>query len=214
MPIRYVLGPPMKTVSENADTLTTINPTYELAYWRFGLRTALRAAKRLGIDANPKMVGSSRKTFAACGSGWLISHAGRDDRHLHQMELGASSPARRMGGSAGRWGRSADHAPTVKKVMEVWDFERAWGWDFGMAAMCAARVGEPELAIDALLLPVAKNRYHPNGHNYQPAPNLAAYLPGNGSLLDAVGMSVRWLDQRPGKTGAGISGQRKMGREV
>ena len=30
-----------------------------------------------------------------------------------------------------------------------------------------------------------KNRYHPNGHNYQ-RENLTAYLPGNGALLAAA----------------------------
>jgi hypothetical protein len=36
----FVLGPPLKTVSENSDTRTTRNPVFELSYWRFGLRTA------------------------------------------------------------------------------------------------------------------------------------------------------------------------------
>ena len=53
---RFVLGPPMKTVSENADTLTTRNPTFELAYWRFGLTTALEWRKRLGMEPEAKWV--------------------------------------------------------------------------------------------------------------------------------------------------------------
>jgi hypothetical protein len=74
---------------------------------------------------------------------------------------------------------------TVRKVMETWQWDRAWGWDFGVAAMAAARVGEHELATKALLIESVKNRYHPNGHNYQ-RENLTAYLPGNGALLAAV----------------------------
>lgn len=38
-----------------------------------------------------------------------------------------------------------------------------------------------------LLLETAKNRYLPNGHNYQ-RPNLPCYLPGNGGLLYAVAL--------------------------
>jgi hypothetical protein len=76
---------------------------------------------------------------------------------------------------------------TVQRVMEVWQWERAWGWDFPMMAMAAARVGEPELAVKALLIDVPSNRYLPNGHNYQGG-NLTAYLPGNGGLLAAVAM--------------------------
>ena len=46
-------------------------------------------------------------------------------------------------------------------------------------------MGEPDLAIEAVLVESPKNRYHPNGHNYQ-RENLTAYLSGNGSLLAAV----------------------------
>ena len=63
-----------------------------------------------------------------------------------------------------------------------------------MTALAAARSGEPELAVDALLINAAKNRYHPNGHNYQ-RPGLTAYLPGNGGLLSAVAMmAAGWTD--------------------
>jgi hypothetical protein len=50
---RYVLGPPLKTVSENTSATTSINPTFELAYWRFGLRTAQRWRERLGLPRDP-----------------------------------------------------------------------------------------------------------------------------------------------------------------
>ncbi|KAI4680878.1 uncharacterized protein J4E88_005380 [Alternaria novae-zelandiae] len=37
---QYDLGPPMYPVSENTNPNETINPTFELAYWRFGLDVA------------------------------------------------------------------------------------------------------------------------------------------------------------------------------
>jgi hypothetical protein len=76
---------------------------------------------------------------------------------------------------------------TVRKVFEVWQWDRAWGWDFPMAAMAAARCGEGELAVTALSIDSPKNHYHLNGHNYQ-RPGLTAYLPGNGGLLSAAAM--------------------------
>jgi hypothetical protein len=85
---------------------------------------------------------------------------------------------------------------TVRKAMEVWQWPRTWGWDFPLAAMACARVGEPELAVRALLMDVPKNRYHPNGHNYQ-RPGLTAYLPGNGGLLAAVATMARGWDGGP-----------------
>jgi len=58
--------------------------------------------------------------------------------------------------------------------------------------MTAARLGEPKLAIDALLMNTEKNRYLPNGHNWQ-RQNLPCYLPGNGGLLYAIAlMSTGW----------------------
>jgi hypothetical protein len=61
-----------------------------------------------------------------------------------------------------------------------------------MCAMTAARLGDPDLAVDFLLLDAAKNTYLTNGHNYQ-RPGLSAYLPGNGGLLTAIAlMAAGW----------------------
>ena len=62
-----------------------------------------------------------------------------------------------------------------------------------MLAMTAARLGQPEKAIDALFLDSPKNRYLANGHNYQSA-RLPLYLPGNGGLLTAVAMMAAGWD--------------------
>ena len=51
---RYVLGPPSYVVSENTDPKTTHNPTFELGYWRFGLRTAQEWRTRLGLPPRPE----------------------------------------------------------------------------------------------------------------------------------------------------------------
>lgn len=44
----YNLGPPIYPVSENTNPNATINPTFELAYWRFGLDIAIRWKERQG----------------------------------------------------------------------------------------------------------------------------------------------------------------------
>jgi hypothetical protein len=81
---------------------------------------------------------------------------------------------------------------TLKKVMKEWQWDKTWGWDYPLSAMTAARLGETQLAVDALLLTTEKNRYLPNGHNWQ-RPNLPCYLPGNGGLLYAVAiMAAGW----------------------
>jgi hypothetical protein len=94
--------------------------------------------------------------------------------------------------------------------MEVWQWDRAWGWDFGSVAMCAARIGRPDVAFNALLIDSVKNRYLPNGHNYQ-RENLPAYLPGNGALLCAM---ARMCARQPGQTTRSAPGFRILAESI
>jgi len=81
---------------------------------------------------------------------------------------------------------------TLNKTLAEWKWDQTWGWDYPLTALTAARLGERKKAVDALLMVTEKNRYLPNGHNYQ-RPNLPCYLPGNGGLLYAVAMmAVGW----------------------
>jgi hypothetical protein len=72
-----------------------------------------------------------------------------------------------------------------------------------MLAMCAARLGEPERAVDALLLDAPKNKYRLNGHNHQ-RPGLTIYLPGNGGLLYATAMMAAGWDGAPHRPAPGF----------
>ena len=81
---------------------------------------------------------------------------------------------------------------TLKVVMQKWDWPSTWGWDYPMVAMCATRLYEPEIALEALLKDVQKNTYLRNGHNYQ-SERLRIYLPGNGGLLKTISfMCAGW----------------------
>ena len=81
--------------------------------------------------------------------------------------------------------------PTMKRTFDTvwqrWHWEDTWGWDFPMTAMTATRLGLPEKAVEALLMPIKTNTYLINGHNYQDQ-RLRLYLPGNGGLLAAVAL--------------------------
>ena len=92
---------------------------------------------------------------------------------------------------------------TLDSVFTNWDWPSTWGWDYPMMAMTAARLGLPDKAIDALLMPVQKNRYLANGQNYQDA-RLPLYLPGNGGLLYAVAMMAAGWDGAPDKHAPGF----------
>jgi hypothetical protein len=69
--------------------------------------------------------------------------------------------------------------------------------------MTAARLGEPERAIDALLLDTPKNHYGINGHNHQ-RPGLTIYLPGNGGILYATAMMAAGWDGAPAGNAPGF----------
>jgi hypothetical protein len=66
-----------------------------------------------------------------------------------------------------------------------------------MIAMTAARLGEPQRAVDVLLKSDSPNNvYTPDGHNRQRG-DLPVYLPGNGALLAAVAMMAAGWDGAP-----------------
>ena len=83
---------------------------------------------------------------------------------------------------------------TADWVMQNWNWQTTWGWDYGMVAMAAARLGQPDMALNALLIDTQKNTYLKNGHNFQTADRLRIYLPGNGALLTAVAMMCAGWD--------------------
>jgi hypothetical protein len=186
---RYVLGPPLIPAQEIHPAASTFNPTFELAYWEFGLATAQRWRERLGTAREPAWDRVLRSLSALpMRDGLYVNAESAPDtftdatqRRDHPTLLGAYG----FVGSS-RVDRRAMRR-TLTRVLERWDWSTTWGWDYPLVAMTAARLGEPELAVDALLMDTPKNRYLANGHNYQRA-GLSIYLPGNGGLLSATAM--------------------------
>jgi hypothetical protein len=202
---RYVLGPPLIPAQESHPAATTFNPTFELAYWQFGLETAQRWRRRLGLKREP--------TWDKVLHG-LSALPMRDGLYVNTESAPTTftDPAQRRDHPTllGAYGFVAsdrvDKAAmrrTLRKVFEMWDWPDTWGWDYPLVAMTAARLDEPELAIDALMMNTAKNHYHPNGHNYQRS-GLTAYLPGNGGLLSAVAMMAAGWDGAPAQHAPGF----------
>lgn len=195
---RYVLGPPLIPAQELHPPRTTMNPTFELAYWHYGLATAQRWRERLGLPRDPRWDHVLGHLAPLPTHGGLYVNAEsapqtfseRDHRRDHPTLLAACGmlPCDRADPAMMR--------RTLHAVMATWQWEETWGWDYPLTAMTAARVGEPEIAIDALLYGTVKNTYLPNGHNYQ-RPGLTIYLPGNGGLLAAVAMMAAGWEGAP-----------------
>ncbi|MFL6253810.1 MAG: glycoside hydrolase family 65 [Pyrinomonadaceae bacterium] len=184
---RYVLGPPVIPAQENHPARETWNPTYELAYWRFGLGVAQAWRERMGLKRKPEWERVIAKLSPLpAREGVYLAHENcpqtyTERNHDHPSMLAA------YGVLAGDGVERETMRRTLSKVWKEWKWDETWGWDYPMTALTAARLGDGAAAVDALLLETAKNRYLPNGHNYQ-RPNLPCYLPGNGGLLYATAL--------------------------
>ncbi|WP_426324736.1 hypothetical protein [Pedobacter sp. R-06] len=192
----YVLGPGLIPAQERFKAETTFNPTYELAYWEWGLKTAQEWRLRLGLPRNSKWdeVMAKLSPLPIQNGVYLAAESAPDSytnpeyKTDHPSVLGAFGmlPETNL----------LDKA-TMRKTFDLvwkdWSWNDTWGWDFPMTAMTATRLGMPEKAIDALLMPVQTNTYLVNGHNYQDD-RLRIYLPGNGGLLAAVALMCAGWD--------------------
>jgi protein-glucosylgalactosylhydroxylysine glucosidase len=189
---RYVLGPPFIPAQENHPPRETWNATYELEYWRYGLKTANAWRVRLGLKREPRWDDIVAKlSNLPVKDGVYLAHENCPQTFTERNKDHPSMLAA-FGILTGEMVDRETMRRTLKKVMKEWDWPETWGWDYPMTAMTAARLGEPAIAIDALLLDTPKNKYLPNGHNYQ-RPNLPLYLPGNGGLLYAIAlMAAGW----------------------
>ncbi|SFL94045.1 hypothetical protein SAMN04487943_105183 [Gracilibacillus orientalis] len=194
----YVLGPPLIPAQECHRMEDSKNPPYEIEYWKYGLETAVKWAERLGVAPNKKWshIANHLKRPREKDGVYLAhengDHTFTEKNHDHPSMVAA------LGILPGSLINKETMKNTLFKVKDEWQWDTAWGWDFPMCAMTAARVGETELAIDFLLMDAVKNTYLPNGHNYQ-RPGLTAYLPGNGGLLIAIAMMVAgWDDHTSG----------------
>ncbi|HYG22122.1 MAG TPA: hypothetical protein VEH04_05005 [Verrucomicrobiae bacterium] len=202
---RYVLGPVLQCAQEIFPKDKTLNPTFELTYWRWGLEMAQTWRQRLGQLREPKWdrvlkdlaplpLEQEKYLFAETATGTYTDKKWTDD---HPSVTAAYGMLPGPGVDPETMRR------TLHWIWDNWNWPDTWGWDYGMLAMCAARLGEPERAIDALLLDTPKNHMGLNGHNYQ-RPGLTIYLPGNGSLLYAVGMMAGGWDGGPQKPAPGF----------
>ncbi|WP_296172406.1 hypothetical protein [uncultured Brevundimonas sp.] len=240
---RLNLGTPLIPAQENYDPLTTINPTFEVEYFRWALETAQqwrvrqRQPRRADWDqalakiAPPAMKDGLYLPLESVPDFWDTAMSDACRKHAaaaqcknrdHPSFLMAYGfiPGARIDPDAMR--------RTFEAVEQNWDVRQTWGWDFPMMAMTAARLGEPEKAVDWLFADLKNNqwgvtgmtpRVHLDEHADELVPVSAGaggvemsvnpdgagyrraaetYFPSNGSLLMAVGLMAGGWD---GSTG-------------
>jgi len=189
---QFVLGPPIYVVSENNDPQTTINPMFELAYWRFGLATAQKWYAKLNSPENPKwkFVKDNLSPLPIQDSLYVswenIQNMWTKYNYEHPALTGAYGMLPGYGVDTGIMDK------TFKKIQSVWRFNGMWGWDFGLLALSAARLGHPDAAVNILLDKSPKFAF--DEHGYVGGGNPYPYFPSNGSLLYAVAMMTAGWD--------------------
>ncbi|NOJ58795.1 hypothetical protein [Arthrobacter sp. 260] len=192
----FELGPPLVPAQESYGSTRsrTSNPTFELAYWQWALRTASAWRECLGLDPMPE--------WDEVATGMVAPHVAdgvysaidvepftlRSDHPSMLCALGFVPQTDLINPEIMR--------ATLSDVLADWDWDSTWGWDYPVLAMTAARLGLPETAVESLLLEAGKNTFLPNGHNRQ-TDSLPLYLPGNGGLLAAVALMAGGWDDGP-----------------
>lgn len=187
----FHLPAPVVPAQEFYDSRTTEDPTFELGYWWWGLEIANRWRERSGHPrverwqriqdnlARPHLLDSG---YAAIGTPPYL----RTDDHPSMLAGLGVIPASPLI-------EAQTMSQTIDHVLQYWQWDTAWGWDFPVVAMAATRVGRPAVAVDALMMEASKNSFLLNGHNPQMGNFLPIYLPGNGALLAAVSlMAAGW----------------------
>lgn len=202
---RYVLGPTLQCAQEIFPKDRTFNPTFELTYWRWALEAAQVWRTRLGLPREQHwdavLRDLARPAFA--DGKYLFTETTPDCytnpkwNKDHPAVVGALSFVP---------GPGIDF-PTMRSsfdwIWKNWNWPDTWGWDYPLLAMTAARVGDPDRAVDALLLDTPKNHYAINGHVYQ-RPGLTIYLPANGGLLYATALMAAGWDGAPKRNAPGF----------
>jgi hypothetical protein len=201
----YDLGPPMYPVSENTNPNATRNPTFELAYWRFGLDVAVRWKERLGQQVPEEWV-TVRDRLAPLPmlDGTYAVYEGIEGMWTSNATTN-DHPA--MAGIYGLLPPPASGTPldvdalkkTAAKIKELWALDFSYGWDFAMLAMNSLRLGDPEQAVEYLLHPIFQfdDAGYPVGGSRVPTP----YFPNSASLLIATAMMAGGWDGSVGKMG-------------
>ncbi len=204
MPNRYILKGAIPA-QETLKASKTINSPFELSQWHFAMGIANQWRKRReGIqnmewdELRDKLSPLHYISDSIYSEKYGLLYTASEDSEDTFRDIRLTSDHMAVLGALGIFPkcplvREDIMRNTLHWVWDNWNWGKTWGWDYPMTAMCAARLGEPEMAVKVLLGSQRTNTYLISGHNYQDA-RLRLYLPGNGGLLTAVAMMCAGWD--------------------
>ena len=185
----YVLGPGLNSADEkHTDLAHNLNPTMELAYWKWALQTAQQWRIRLGLAPDPLWQA-------------VIDHIAPPTVRngiYPAMELPVETTPSGMttfmyGVLPGRGIDKDAMRNTLHRVAHTDAPQNAVTWGTAMMAMPAARLNEPDLAIQLLVGRYDQNPFRASGYTVRRPDQTPMYMPANGGWLSAVAMmAVGW----------------------
>ena len=137
----YHLLPPVIPAQECYDMSATEDPTFELAYWWWGLESRNNGASGRG---SAEILNGRRCKVSLRGR----SNATVSTQPSPPNLFSSTSTTRLCLPALGVVPGTPLVDPEVMKatltdVMATWEWDSAWGWDFPVLAMAATRLGEP-----------------------------------------------------------------------
>lgn len=197
---RYILGPPVKSVNEkNAENLSK-NPSFELAYWYYGLQIAQQWRERLGIPREALWDDILQKLSPLTQSdGLYVDLETEPDIYKRKGSVPSS-----MLMALGFLPQTPMVDPEIMKatfneVTKRNGTDSYISWSMAKGAMTAARLGDTQTAVNILCNDAPSARFLPNGHVQRAKEPLGcpAYLPVNSSFLSAVALMAAGWDGAP-----------------
>jgi hypothetical protein len=197
---RYILGPPIKAANESTEENTTMNPTFELTQWYYGLKVAQDWRERLGMARDPLwddiLTRLARPTIQDGKYVELESDPTMYDRKGYYsshmlMALGYLPETPMIEEELMR--------NTLKAIVERNGISSFVSWTMGKGALTAARIGDHKTAIDIVCNDAPKARFSKTGYVPRPKEGIdnPAYLPVNAMFLEAVGLMAAGWDGAP-----------------
>lgn len=196
----YVLGPPIKNVSEDSGENNTRNPTFELAYWYYGLKVAQEWRQRLGLAPEPRWADIiARLSPLPVKDGKYLEietfpQMYERDKNLPTSMLMALGYIPKTDKVDLETLRATFHEVNRRNGVDHWS-----SWQIGQGALTAARLSEPETAVHIATMKTPTNRFMNSGYVRRPKEpsGCPAYLPVNASFLLAVGLMAEGWDGAP-----------------
>jgi hypothetical protein len=191
---QYVLGPGIGSGDEkHSDYRHNLNPTMELGYWKWTLETAQEWRARLDMPRDPlwdKVINNLAPLTVRDGVYPALELPEEDKPGFMTTWLGGIIPDEGLDKQAMR--------NTLHAVANIGNVQASITWGTAMYAMCAARLNEPDAAIQLLVGKYEHNPFMVSGYTVRRPDQTPMYMPANGGWLSAVAMMAAGWD---GSTG-------------